>query len=193
MSLEHLEGKRIILGSKSPRRKELFSKLGLPFEVESSDVEELYPKSLAGREVPVFLAALKNESFGELDKDVLLVTSDTVVVYKGKIIEKPKDYEDAFRMLKQLSGDIHKVFTGVCIRENGIRKSFVSKTTVEFANLTDDEIDYYIKQSQPYDKAGGYGIQEWIGHIGVKSITGCYYNVMGLPISKLYKHLKAWR
>lgn len=171
----------------------MFSKLDLPFEVQSSEVKEVYPKSLVGREVPVFLAALKNESFGELDPDVLLVTSDTVVVYKGKIIEKPKDYEDAFRMLKQLSGNIHKVFTGVCIRENGIRKSFVSKTTVEFANLSDEEIEHYIKNSQPYDKAGGYGIQEWIGHIGVKSITGCYYNVMGLPISKLYKHLKSWR
>jgi len=192
MMFPHLSNKEIILASKSPRRQTLFKELGLDFKVEVREVEEVYPPELAGREVPVFLAALKSEAFGELADNQLLVTSDTVVVLDGKVIEKPKDAKDAKRMLKQLSGKTHKVFTGVCLRDGQKRSSFSSKTEVEFKELSNKEIQYYVEQFQPFDKAGSYGIQEWLGYIGIKGINGCYYNVMGLPLSKLYKELMEW-
>jgi len=192
MMFPHLSNKEIILASKSPRRQTLFKELGLDFKVEVREVEEVYPPELAGREVPVFLAALKSEAFGELAENQLLVTSDTVVVLDGKVIEKPKDAKDAKRMLKQLSGKTHKVFTGVCLRDGQKRSSFSSKTEVEFKELSNKEIQYYVEQFQPFDKAGSYGIQEWLGYIGIKGINGCYYNVMGLPLSKLYKELMEW-
>lgn len=182
---------KLILASKSPRRQSLIESLGFPFEVRIKEVDEVYPSTLEAEKVPIFLAELKAEPLvDQLQDGEVLITSDTVVINEGQILGKPKDYEDAFQMLQSLSGKAHKVVTGVCMQSKTTKISFTETTIVHFSTLTKDEIDFYIENYKPYDKAGSYGIQEWIGAIAVHKIEGCYYNVMGLPVHKVYKTLK---
>lgn len=184
--------KKILLGSGSPRRRELLTMMGMAFEqVKLHDVEETYPSSLAADEVPVYLSRLKAESYRDnIDGNSLLITADTVVICDGCILGKPVCEEDAAAMLRRLSGRSHRVVTGVTVSNRNMVESFSETTYVEFAQLTDDEIGYYIDKYRPYDKAGAYGIQEWIGLIGITKIDGCFYNVMGLPTAALYRCLK---
>lgn len=180
----------LILGSGSPRRKKMLNDLGLDFTSVSIDVHEDYPIHLSPEDVPVFLAKKKSNHYQGNLKDTVLITADTVVVHNHTILEKPKDEEDAVRMLTELSGDTHKVITGVCLRSEKKRIAFSSETSVQFRALEADEIIRYISDYKPFDKAGSYGIQEWIGCVGVKRINGCFYNVVGLPLSEFYQQLK---
>lgn len=189
MLREKLSKYTVILASGSPRRHQFFKDLDIPFVVDIKQVEEVYPETLKGSEITDYLAILKSKAFTELAENEVLVTSDTIVWLKGKAIGKPKDYNDAFSMLKQLSGKAHKVFTSVNIRMVNFQKTINDCTKVYFKELSDDEIHYYLKTCQPFDKAGSYGIQDWIGLIGINNIEGSYFNVMGLPVHKLYKEL----
>lgn len=183
---------RLILGSKSPRRQSLIQELGFPVEIRIKDVEEIYPPDLKPELVPEFLAKLKASPLeAELKEGEILVTSDTVVILNDDVIGKPKDSDEAKRMLARLSGKMHTVISGVCLTSNQKQYSFSARTNVYFNELTSSEIDYYVDKFQPLDKAGSYGIQEWIGYIGVQKIEGCYYNVMGLPLHDLYRSLKS--
>ena len=189
--LSNLENYDIILGSQSPRRQELMQGLNLKFKVFTIDVDETYPQNLKREEIPVFIAQKKADAYKDILKDnSLLITADTIVWQDGNVFGKPKDEEDAIKILKQLSGKIHQVITGVCITT--IKKSTVFDviTDVKFASFSDEEIKYYVENYKPFDKAGAYGIQEWIGFAGIESVNGSYYNVMGLPIQRLYKELK---
>ena len=180
----------IILGSQSPRRKELLAGLDLQFTTKViPGLEETYPDTLKGEEIPVYLAEQKADAYTLADND-LLITADTIVWLNGKVYGKPTDEEEAKNMLRALSGKTHEVITGVCLRTNQKNLSFTSTTKVTFAQLTEDEIEYYIHKYRPMDKAGSYGVQEWIGYIGVEHIEGSYFNVMGLPIQRLYTALK---
>ena len=183
-----LSGRRIVLGSASPRRRELLAGLGLDFTVEATPgAPETYSPGLRPDEVSVALAASKSEGFHRpLEPDEILITADTVVICGDDILGKPSDREDAVRMLRELSGRTHRVVTGVCIRDTGHRNIFSSTSEVEFKALSDEEINYYIDRYRPFDKAGGYGIQEWIGYIGITSIRGSYFNIVGLPVQRLY-------
>lgn len=182
---------KFVLASKSPRRQSLIQEMGFPFEVRIKEVEEIYPPHLKSEEVPVFLAELKSKPLVDsLIVNEILITSDTVVVNDNKILGKPKDKAEAFEMLQSLSGKSHKVITGVCLRSIDKTISFAETTTVYFSDLTDSEINYYIDNYKPFDKAGAYGIQEWIGAIAISKIEGCYYNVMGLPVHKVYRALQ---
>lgn len=190
--LENIKGKKVILASKSPRRHFLLGELGIDFDiVENHDVAEDYPPNMTPEEIPVYLAKKKATEFsGTLGSDTILITADTIVWCDGRVLNKPEDREDAVRILKRLSGNKHTVYTGVCILSGNKEVSFFAKTDVYFASLTDKEIDHYLKEYKPYDKAGAYGIQEWIGYIGIEKIDGSYFNVMGLPVQKLYRELK---
>ncbi len=180
-----------ILASKSPRRQQLLQSLDLEFTVLTREVDEIYPEHLSKEEVPVYLAELKANAFQtELKANDLLITADTIVCLREQILGKPESYQDAFNMLKSLSACKHEVITGVCLFSQKKKVSFFSSTDVEFKKLSDEEIDYYIQNYKPYDKAGSYGIQEWIGSIGIRRIEGSFYNVMGLPIQKLYEEIK---
>jgi septum formation protein len=191
--LSHLKNYNIILASQSPRRLELLNGLNIPFEVQVFDIEETYPKQLVGVDIPMYLAEKKAEAFkGQMKENTLLITADTIVWHEGKVFSKPADKADATRMLKALSGKTHQVITGVCISTLKRRKTFHVISEVRFARLTPDEIEYYLTNYEPYDKAGAYGVQEWIGYIGVEHIEGSYFNVMGLPIQRLYTELKRW-
>ncbi|MFV0590385.1 MAG: Maf family nucleotide pyrophosphatase [Draconibacterium sp.] len=182
-----------ILASKSPRRQQLLQSLGISFAVHTKEVEEVWPAGLQTEEVPVYLAELKAGAFKtELGKNDLLITADTVVCLGKEILGKPENYEDACAMLQRLSGKEHQVITGVCLTSEDKRKSFYSVTNVEFKTLTEVEIEYYVTHFKPFDKAGAYGIQEWIGTIGIKHIEGSFYNVMGLPIQKLYEKIQSF-
>lgn len=184
---------RLILGSKSPRRQELISSIGLPVEIRTQDVDETYPESLSAEEVPVFLAQKKAiPLIPTLSAGDVLVTSDTIVELHGEILGKPSDSEDAFRMLKKLSGNTHRVISGVTFSSVEKQHSFQRITTVSFRELSNDEITYYIDNYSPLDKAGAYGIQEWIGTIGVLRIEGSYLNVVGLPVADLIEELKTF-
>jgi septum formation protein len=190
MLANKLSNYKIILASKSPRRKELIEELGLHFEVLAFDTDESFPPDMPVSEVPVFLAEQKAAPFeGRVDNKSLVITADTIVHIDGKILGKPANYDDAFRMLRLLSGKWHQVTTGVCILTKEKRKSFSAVTRVLFKELTDEEIDFYISNYKPFDKAGAYGIQEWIGFIAVEQIEGSYFNVMGLPVQQLYEEL----
>jgi septum formation protein len=189
MLQEKLTQYRIILASGSPRRQQFFKDLELPFTVVLKEIEELFPESLQGAEITDYLANLKSEAFGDLQEEDLLITSDTIVWNKGAALGKPSTYEEAFLMLKQLSDSSHEVFTSICIRTATSKKIVNDCTKVFFNKLTDEEIHYYLKKHQPFDKAGSYGIQDWIGLIGVYKIEGSYFNVVGLPVHKLYKEL----
>ncbi|WP_370408942.1 Maf-like protein [Tenacibaculum dicentrarchi] len=180
----------VILASKSPRRQQLIKDLNIPFIIKTKEVEEVYPKHLKGTEIADFLADLKAEPFkDELTQTDLLITSDTIVWHNNKALGKPKDYNDAFKMLKNLSDNTHQVITSICISNKNFKKIFNDSTTVTFKKLSDDEVHYYIENFQPFDKAGAYGIQEWIGKVAITKIEGSYFNVMGFPIHKLYKEL----
>lgn len=190
--LENLAAYRIILGSNSPRRRELLAGLDLSFDVHViPGLEENYPDSLQPQEIPVFLSKQKAEAYlSTLEDQVLLITADTIVWNETEVIGKPKDREDAIRMLRSLSGHEHQVVTGVCLTTTKKQETFSVVSSVRFASLTDEEIIYYVDKYKPFDKAGAYGIQEWIGYVGVESISGSFYNVMGLPVQRLYQELK---
>lgn len=190
--LANLNKYHIILASKSPRRQELLRGMGVDFEILTKETPENYPADLPLDEVPKYLSLQKSLAFkdSELPADYLLITSDTVVICEGEILGKPKDREDAERMLRMLSGKTHHVVTGVTVRSAEKTESFAVRSNVTFAGLEQDEIDYYIEHCKPYDKAGAYGIQEWIGYVGISGLEGSFYNVMGLPTRKLYQCLK---
>ncbi|MDB4656166.1 Maf family nucleotide pyrophosphatase [Flavobacteriales bacterium] len=185
-----LKDKQLILASASPRRKWLMDELGVPFSVQPKNVEELYPDSLKAEEIPLFLSKLKAAAFSqeELDGKIVL-TADTIVWLNGAELQKPIDLEDAKRMIGLLSGSTHEVYTAITIRTSEQIISDFDKTKVQFRTLSDAEIDFYVEKYKPLDKAGAYGIQEWIGYIGIEKIEGCYFNVMGLPLRKVYSVL----
>ncbi|MFP3859522.1 MAG: Maf family nucleotide pyrophosphatase [Bacteroidales bacterium] len=186
-----LEKYRIVLGSQSPRRQYLLKELGLNFDVKLKHMEEeVYPEGLQKEEIPLYLAKNKAAAFDdELDNKTIVITADTIVWNEGQVVQKPKDTKDAYNILKSLSGKIHQVYTGVCLRSLKKQASFYAQTDVYFKELTDKEIWFYINEFEPFDKAGSYGIQEWLGYIGVEKIEGSYFNVMGLPVQKLYVEL----
>jgi len=191
--LSHLKSKKIILASKSPRRQELLKGLDIQFEIKTKEVDESYPLTMKPEQVPVFLAEKKADAFVDLlEKDTILITSDTIVIQGKNILEKPNSIEEGKAMIRKLSGQVHTVVTGVCIRTLEKIISFSDETRVLFTDLTDDEIDYYMKNYQPFDKAGSYGVQEWIGYVGIERLEGSYYNVMGLPVHKVYTALKTF-
>lgn len=180
----------IILASNSPRRQQLLKDLDINFEIRTKEVEEIYPKELLGAEITDFLAHLKSKPFdNQLKENDILITSDTIVWFNNKALGKPKNYKEAFTMLKELSNNTHQVITSICLTGKE-RKHIINDTTiVTFKELTDEEINYYINTYKPFDKAGAYGIQEWIGKIGITKLEGSYFNVMGFPVHKLYKEL----
>ncbi len=190
--LDNLKKYRLILASNSPRRKELLAGLGLDYEVRTlPDVDESYPESLQGGEIPLYISRMKADAYKPmLQADELMITADTIVWMDGMVLGKPRNKYGAIKMLKQLSGGVHYVYTGVSITTQTRQESFYVATEVRFANLTDEEIEYYVDTYQPMDKAGAYGVQEWIGYIGVENIKGSYFNVMGLPVQRLYTELK---
>jgi len=190
MSFQELNKYHFILASKSPRRQLLLKDLGLNFEVHTKEVDESFSPQLVAEQIPLYLCEKKAHAFdGELADNSIVITADTIVWVDGQVLNKPVDYDDAVRMLKLLSGRMHEVFTGVCLKSNSKMKSFYSVTKVYFKHLTDDEINYYLTNYKPYDKAGAYGAQEWIGYIAVERIEGSYFNVMGLPLKELYEQL----
>lgn len=192
--LSNLDKYHILLGSQSPRRQELLKGLNINFDVEVIDVEETYPKQLVGVDIPMFLAEKKADAYtARMSESTLLITADTIVWHEGKVYGKPTDKAEATRMLKSLSGKTHQVITGVCISTKTQRKTFHVISEVKFSRLTSDEIEYYLSNYKPYDKAGSYGVQEWIGYVAVEHIEGSYFNVMGLPIQRLYSELKRWK
>ena len=192
--LDNLQKYRIILASNSPRRKLLLGGLGIPFEVKVlPDVDESYPDDIPLTEVAEYIAREKAESYRPLMSDYeLIITADTTVIAAGEVMGKPKDDDDVRRMLGTLSDRTHQVVTGVCITTRQRQSSFSAITDVTFKRLTSDEIDYYLKNFRPYDKAGAYGVQEWIGYIGVSAINGSFYNVMGFPIQRIYNELSTF-
>jgi len=184
----------IILASHSPRRKELLAGLGIPFEVRViQDIDEHVPANLPASEAALYIAKRKAEAYqGQIADDELIITADTVVIVGDEILGKPADEADALRMLRMLSGRTHQVTTGVCLMTTKMQRSFDVTTDVTFKSLTDEEIMYYVRRYKPFDKAGAYGIQEWIGYIGVTGLHGSYYNVMGLPVQRIYTELQAF-
>lgn len=186
-----LDNFNVLLGSQSPRRKELLEKMGVNFRLIHHPTEEIYPSKIDSFQVAEFLANLKSEEI-KLSEKELLITADTTVILNDTILNKPKDKDEAYKMLSTLSDKNHNVVTGVCIRSIKKCISFSENTTVKFKPLNDEEINHYLNLGTFYDKAGSYGIQEWIGIIGIEHIDGCYYNVMGLPTTKLMEHLKSF-
>ena len=189
--LDNLEKYKVILASGSPRRRELMAGLGVNYEVRIlPDVDESYPDTLQGEEIPLYIAKEKADAYiPMMQPDELIITADTIVWLDGKVLGKPRDREDALQMLRTMSGRTHEVFTGVCITTTDWQRSFTAQTEVRFATLSEDEIIYYVDNFKPMDKAGAYGVQEWIGFIGVENISGSYYNIMGLPVQKLHREL----
>jgi septum formation protein len=190
--LKALENYKIILGSQSPRRQYLLKELGLKFDVKLKQMsEEVYPDNLQKEEIPLYLAEQKAEAFdNEVDEKTIVITADTIVWKDGEVLQKPENEKDAHKTLKKLSDSSHQVYTGVCIRTKDRKHSFFSRTDVYFKSLSDKEIKYYVEKYEPFDKAGAYGIQEWLGYIGVEKIEGSFFNVMGLPVQKLYVEFK---
>ena len=189
--LDNLKKYKVILASNSPRRKELLAGLGVDYEVRTlPDVDESYPDALQGADIPLYIAKEKADAYRNmLQPGELMITADTIVWLDGRVLGKPKDREDALCMLRDMSGRTHEVFTGVCITTTEWQRSFAAQTEVRFAELSEEEITYYVDKFQSMDKAGAYGVQEWIGFIGVENISGSYYNIMGLPVQRLYKEL----
>ena len=183
---------KIVLSSNSPRRKELLAGLDIPFTVRVLDgIDESYPPSLTADEIPQFLAKAKANAYKlTMAADELVITADTVVVLGQEVLGKPADRDDAVRMLNELSGRTHQVITGVCLTTLEQQRLFAVTTDVTFKQFTDQEIQYYIDTYHPMDKAGAYGIQEWIGYIGVTALHGSYFNVMGLPVQRIYAELQ---
>lgn len=189
--LDILKKYKVILASNSPRRKDLLAGLGVDYEVRTlPDVDETYPDTLKGADIPLFIAKEKANAYLNMMKPgELMITADTIVWLDEKVLGKPKDREDAMCMLRTMSGHTHEVFTGVCLTTTEWQRSFTAQTEVRFAELSEEEITYYVDTYKPMDKAGAYGVQEWIGFIGVENISGSYYNIMGLPVQRLYKEL----
>ena len=194
MVLEHLQGYTIVLASKSPRRQELLKGMGVDFICLVKETPENHPE-MPFKKVPEYLSRQKSLAFAdeELPDRYLLITADTVVIAEHEILGKPMDRNDALRMMHVLSGKTHHVVTGVTVRSKQCMKSFSATSKVCFAPLDQEEMEYYIDRYKPYDKAGAYGIQEWIGYIGIASLQGSFYNVMGLPTRKLYQMLKDFK
>ena len=198
--LEDLKKYSVVLASNSPRRKELLSGLGVNFSVKTlPDVDESFPDTLKGEEIPLFIARKKADAYkvlfssvtsNEVEEPLLVITADTIVWLEDEVLGKPANATEARVMLSKLSGKKHQVITGVCLTTASWQKSFAAVSEVQFSSLTEEEMDYYIHNYCPYDKAGAYGVQEWIGFIGVESIQCSYFNVMGLPIQRLYRELK---
>jgi septum formation protein len=184
--------KNIILASVSPRRQQFLKELKIPFSIQLKEVEEIYPNDLVAEEIPEFLAQLKAAAFTDLKADDLLITSDTIVWHNNTALGKPKDKADATAMLQVLSGDTHTVITSVCIKTADTTEVFSSATEVTFTNLNRETIEFYIDKYKPFDKAGAYGIQEWIGQIGISKITGCYNTVVGFPTQLFYTKLLSY-
>lgn len=181
---------RIILASGSPRRQQFLKELDVDFEIQLKDIEEIYPEHLQAEEITNFLAKLKASAFAlDLDDNDILITSDTIVWLNNKALGKPKDYDDAFEMLTEMSGTTHKVITSVCLKTTDKEIIFYEETLVTFTKLSSDEIKYYLNNYKPFDKAGSYGIQEWIGLVAIEKIEGSYANVVGLPTHRLYEEL----
>jgi septum formation protein len=190
MLKEKLQNYKLILASGSPRRQQFFKDLDLDFEIRLKEVEEIFPPELKAEEITNFLAQLKANAFeGELQPNEILITSDTIVWHNNKPLGKPKDHQDAFEILKSLSNVTHEVITSVCFKTNTTSNLIFETTKVTFNELSDEAILYYLENYKPYDKAGAYGIQEWIGFIGVSKIEGSYANVMGMPTDKVYDYL----
>jgi len=189
MLKQKLNNYNVILASGSPRRQQFFRDLDIDFSIQLKEIEEIYPENLKGVAITDYLSNLKSDAFSTLNNKDLLITSDTIVWLEGKALGKPKDAKEAFTMLRAMSGKKHEVITSVCIKSNSFRKIINDITSVTFKQLSDDEIQYYINNYKPFDKAGAYGIQEWIGFIGIDKIEGSYFNVVGLPVHKLYKEL----
>lgn len=191
--MKDLHAYEILLASRSPRRAVLMKGLGIPFRVVSTaHIHENYPAHLSGSEIAQFLAEHKSDAYHPpLEKHQILLTADTIVWHREKELGKPADREEAIRMIATLSGETHQVYTGVCLRSARDRKVFHATTDVMFSRLDREEIEHYVDHYRPYDKAGAYGIQEWIGYIAVENIVGSYFNVMGLPVQKVYSELKA--
>lgn len=179
----------IILASGSPRRQQFLKDLGINFTIKLREIEEIYPSTLKGAEITDYLAELKSSSFDDLKKNEILITSDTIVWLENEAIGKPKNRNDAIRILKSISGKKHEVMTSICLKTLDSIKIVNDITQVYFKTLTQEEIEYYLDTFEPYDKAGAYGIQDWIGFIGVEKIEGSFFNVMGLPVHKLYTEL----
>ncbi|MES2411867.1 MAG: Maf-like protein [Bacteroidota bacterium] len=190
MLRDKLKDYKIILASGSPRRQQFFKDLDLDFEIRLKDIEEIYPDNLRGVEITNFLAQLKANAFdGEITANEILVTSDTIVWLNNKALGKPKDYDDAFVILKSLSNETHEVITSVCFKTSEKTETIFDITKVTFNHLSDEAVRYYLDNYKPFDKAGAYGIQEWIGLVGITRIDGSYTNVVGLPTEKVYRYL----
>ena len=190
MLSEKFKNHQLILASKSPRRQELLKSLDIDFKIQVKEIEEVYASYLKAEEITNYLAKLKAAAFeNEIKENEIVITSDTIVWHNNKPLEKPKNKEEAIEMLQQLSNSSHKVITSVCLKSKFKEHVFFDVTTVYFKQLSIDEITYYVENYKPFDKAGGYGIQEWIGFIGVTKLEGSYYNVMGFPVHKLYEEL----
>lgn len=185
---------KVILASNSPRRKELLTGLDIPYEIKTlPDIDESYPEDLQGQDIATYIAKEKADAYlDNMTDDILLITADTIVLLEGKVYGKPIDEADAKQMLHDLSGKTHQVITGVCITTKQKQKVFAVSSEVRFATLASDEINYYVTKYKPLDKAGAYGVQEWIGYIAVEYISGSYFNIMGLPIQRLYTELKGF-
>lgn len=190
MLAEHLQTYNIILASKSPRRQLLLKGLDISFEIKVREIDESYPANIQAPEVPEYLSKKKATAYTDIIKhNTLIITADTIVIQNGHVIEKPVDKTDAYNLIEKLSGNKHTVVSGVCITSHKKQVSFSAFTEVYFRDLTHEEITYYIEKYKPFDKAGAYGIQEWIGYCGIKKIEGSYFNVMGLPTQQLYSEL----
>ncbi|WP_278454089.1 Maf-like protein [Phocaeicola plebeius] len=190
--LENIQHYKIVLASNSPRRRELLSGLNLEYTVRVlPDIDESYPDTLKGEEIPMYISREKAGAYrNSMAEDELIITADTVVCINEKVLGKPRTQEEAKEMLRELSGKTHQVITGVCLMTCGLQRTFSATTQVTFDVLTEDEIEFYVEKFRPLDKAGAYGVQEWIGFVGVSRLEGSYFNVMGLPVQRLYQELK---
>ena len=190
--LENIQHYKIVLASNSPRRRELLSGLNLEYTVRVlPDIDESYPDTLKGEEIPMYISREKAGAYrNSMVEDELIITADTVVCINEKVLGKPRTQEEAKEMLRELSGKTHQVITGVCLMTCGLQRTFSATTQVTFDVLTEDEIEFYVEKFRPLDKAGAYGVQEWIGFVGVSRLEGSYFNVMGLPVQRLYQELK---
>lgn len=189
MLREKLQHKRIILASGSPRRQQFFRELNIDFTIQIKEVEEIYPEDLKASEITIYLAELKANAFDLLADNEIVITSDTIVWHENNALGKPKDVQEAFNMLQSLSGKTHEVITSVCFKTKNTLETITETTKVTFNSLSDEVIRYYIETYKPFDKAGSYGIQEWIGLVGIEKIEGSYTNVVGLPVDKVYQKL----
>jgi len=191
MLLEKLKNYEIILASKSPRRQFLLKELGIDFETAEIEIDEKYPGNLLREQIALYLCELKANAFKFINNNekTLVITADTIVWFNNQVLNKPKDFDEAVEMLQRLSGEKHQVYTAVCLKTKNKQKSFFACSDVYFRNLTKEEIHWYVENCKPYDKAGAYGAQEWLGYIGIERIEGSYFNVVGLPTQKLFDEL----